>query len=251
MARADKSRFLENEPSSLEITVFYSLLFAIALMAYALFWFFFREYMIISFDTIWQPVGSLADAIGDVWPIFLWGFGATLILCVCLKSRKSIFHGMWHGWFKAVWVSCNAGLFEEMIYRWLYFSIALVLMPFFNVITFGFWHWVNVEVLLPVANWATFGILHSQLIDGNWIVGAAILSANSDFRDEHKHLGLLGYINSWYLGMIMFYLMFSFGLWSAIVVHILYDIAVFTAESMVSGYYSAKRHRQRSYLFGY
>lgn len=207
--------------------------------------------MIIDFDTIWQPVGSFADAISDVWPIFLWGFGVTFMISVYNRSRNSIFHGMWHGWFKAVWASCNAGLFEEMIYRWLYFSVALVLMPAFNVLTFGFWRWLNTEVLLPVANWATFGILQPQLIDGNWIIGAAILSANSDFRDEHKHLGLLGYMNSWYLGIIMFYLMFHYGLLSAIAVHILYDISVFTAESIVSGYYEAQYSRRRSYRFGY
>lgn len=251
MATSDRSQLLAEEPTSLEVTILYTFYFTFAIVVYYVFWLFWRDYIIISFDDIWEPVGAFSVALSEIWPIFIWGFGATFILSVIKKSENSIFSGMWQGWFKAVWVSFNAGFFEEMIYRWLYFSIALVLMPFFNVITFGFWRWLNVEVLLPVANWATFGILQPQLVDGNWIIGAAILSANSDFRDEHKHLGLLGFINSWYLGMIMFYLMFHYGLWTAIAIHILYDISVFTAESLVSGYYEAQCNRRRSYQFGY
>jgi hypothetical protein len=80
-----------------------------------------------------------------------------------------------------------------------------------------------------MADWATHGMLHDLLYyihpGHTWfVVGAAIVSISIRFRDGHIYLGLIGWINAWFLGMFMFYLTFQYGLLAAILVHILYDI---------------------------
>lgn len=72
----------------------------------------------------------------SVWFIFLWGGGMTLIMGFILinKPRRHfpgevLIHGMW--------ISLNAGVFEEIIFRWLRFAIAMIMLPFLNLITFG------------------------------------------------------------------------------------------------------------------
>lgn len=219
-------------------------LFSLQLLFYTFLWFFWRDYMFISFDQIWTTTSSAANAIDQVWFVFAWGTLATLVISVYGKGEKRLFQDPLTGFLKGLWLSINAGFFEEMIYRWLAFSTAMVLTPFLNWITFGLVHWLNVQVLLPVANWSTLGYLEPQLLSNNWVLGAAILTANASFRDEHKqHLGLLGYVNSWFGGMLMFYLMFHYGIWAAIAVHTVYDICVFSTESAVSTYYDAKNSR--------
>jgi hypothetical protein len=86
-------------------------------------------------------------------------------------------------------------------------------------------------VLSPIADFFTFGILHEQLSGADtWFVAAALLMANSQFRDGHKYQGLLGLVNSWFIGMYMFYLLFTYGLVAAIVVHLIYDLCIFAIE---------------------
>ncbi|HMO22056.1 MAG TPA: hypothetical protein PKC98_13950, partial [Candidatus Melainabacteria bacterium] len=54
-----------------------------------------------------------------------------------------------------------------------------------------------------------------------------LISANSRFRDGHKYQGFLGWVNSWFLGMVFFYMTLTYGLVAAIAVHFLYDMIIF------------------------
>ena len=124
------------------------------------------------------------------------------------------------------------------------------MLPFLNLITFGLLEWLYTNVLVPVANWATFGALSEFLFHpASWVVGAAIISANGFFRDGHKGNGFIGWVNSWFIGMVLFYLMLNYGLWTAIVAHILYDVVVFTAVAIATSWqptmYSARRYALR------
>jgi hypothetical protein len=87
---------------------------------------------------------------------------------------------------------------------------------------------IHLHIAGPVANWATLGGLEEYLFHpSGWLVGAAMLSANTKFRDGHKYQGLLGYLNSWFLGMFFFWLMLTFGLPVAILMHFAYDLLLF------------------------
>ena len=100
---------------------------------------------------------------------------------------------------------------------------------------FDLTEWIYVHWLVPLANWSTFHALQPQLMhSGSWVFGAAIVSASVSFRNAHKHLGFIGYVNSWFLGMVFFYLMFNYGLLTAIAAHFLYDAIIFTVEALLS-----------------
>lgn len=98
----------------------------------------------------------------------------------------------------------------------------------------GIPEWFHVHVWGPLANITTGGHLQEYLFHpSGFAVGAALLYSNAFFRDGHKHIGLFGYVNSWFLGMFFFYLMLNYGLPAAILVHFVYDLAVFTTNALI------------------
>jgi len=110
----------------------------------------------------------------------------------------------------------------------------------------GLLEWIHLNITAPIADWTTFGALHDQLYHpAGWLAGAAVLSANAGFRDGHKYQGILGYVNSWFLGMVFFWLMFTYGLLAAILVHFLYDLIIFAVTAGMKAV--ADRNAWRSY----
>ena len=98
----------------------------------------------------------------------------------------------------------------------------------------GLPEWFHMNVWGPFADLTTGGHLKDYIFHSTgFAVGAAMLTANSLFRDGHKYQGVFGYLNSWFIGMFLFYVMFTFGLPAAILVHFLYDVVVFTTGSVV------------------
>lgn len=84
------------------------------------------------------------------------------------------------------------------------------------------------EFLILVVRWTTLGFMDPVIFGGlaTPVMLYGFISANSMFRDGHKYQGLLGYINSWYMGMVFIYCTVMYGLLTAIVVHALYDIVI-------------------------
>jgi hypothetical protein len=94
--------------------------------------------------------------------------------------------------------------------------------------------WLYEWALFPMVDWVTMGYLTEYLYHPHsWAVGAAIIGANAAFRDGHKYQGLLGTINAWFLGMIFFWVVFTYGLFAAMVVHFLYDLAIFATVAFM------------------
>lgn len=130
-------------------------------------------------------------------------------------------------------VSVVAGLSEEIVFRWLLFLNAIWFLKLSNWMFFGWLGFGMVEhlylwVLAPVANFFTLGQMsHLFYHQAGWFVGAAMITANAKFRDGHMYLGFLGFVNSWFIGMYLFWVMFRYGLPAAILVHFLYDLFIF------------------------
>ena len=83
------------------------------------------------------------------------------------------------------------------------------------------------EILIPIANWTTFGMMEPILTDRSaplFLFG--IFAANIAFRNGHKYLGPIGFVNSWYIGMVMIYATVTYGILTAIVLHAVYDIII-------------------------
>ncbi len=136
--------------------------------------------------------------------------------------------------------SLQAGFFEELIYR----LLMPVIMAFVLLVSdwilggFVFGHGLTylifAKLWVPLADFLSFGLLSSQFTAVPWLVGAAIVSSNLQFRNGHKYQGWFGMLNSWYIGIYMFFLMFHCGIVVAIVAHALYDIILFVSEYLDS-----------------
>ena len=106
--------------------------------------------------------------------------------------------------------------------------LAILNWIFFGFAGLGLIELLQVHILGPIANWATLGLLERYIDNpANWLIGAALMSSNSMFRNGHRYLGWFGFINSWFIGMFMFYLLFKYGLVACIVVHFVYDLLIF------------------------
>lgn len=175
---------------------------------------------------------QIGAGIKAVWWIFLWGGGITFLHSIFTRnSRRENLEAEELFTFGTV-VSIFAGLLEEINFRWLVFLSGIIGVKitnffFFGFLGFGIPKWFFLHIMGPVVNFLTLGQLKEFLFHpAGWFVGAAILAANAKFREGHKYLGILGYFNSWFCGFVLFWLMFNYGLLTAIIVHFLYDFLI-------------------------
>lgn len=194
----------------------------------------------------WESRGSLDEGVARVWPIYVWAAGMTLLVgLIEIARRQPRDYEPGYLFVKGTFVSLCAGFFEEVLYRWLAFFAALSFIKFMNILTFGLFEWAYTTFLIPAANWVTFGILEPQLYGpSGWLFAAAVLSANYNFQEGHKYLGFFGWVNSWFIGMVMFFLVFNYGLWAAIVAHVVYDFCVFWTAAATSAFQPRNRYQR-------
>lgn len=194
----------------------------------------------ITSRSVWTVHGHLSEWLSISTPLFVWGFLVTLVLS--LSHRMSWRERQVHAGHKLVLgliVSIWAGVVEEVCFRWLIFLPAIATTKlsnwfFFGWAGFGISEWFHLNVWGPIADYTTGGYLHGDLFHvDSFAVGAALLYTNAMFRDGHKYLGIIGVLNSWFLGMFFFYLMLNYGLLSAILVHFAYDAIVFSTAALV------------------
>jgi len=186
--------------------------------------------------SFWATRGNIADWLLAAWPAFAYGIGVNIIVAyrdlkpaMLRKNAEGIMIG---GTLISLW----AGVMEEICFRWLIFLSTVFWIQVTNFLLLGFMGWGIPEhmflwVLRPIADFTTLGGLHDVLFSPlGWTIGAAMLAANSFFRDGHKYQGLKGWISSWFMGMFLFWIMFRFGLPVAILVHFLYDLFIFAVH---------------------
>lgn len=165
------------------------------------------------------------------WPFFLWGIVFSGISATIANDRER--EQDTEAFFLTdVIKSTIAGVFEEISFRWLIFYSAIAGALLSNWLIFGFAghgfeHWFHYTVQAPLANFVTLGLL-TNIFYGNlpWTVGAAMIYSNGKFRGGHTYQGIVGWVNSWFAGMFLFYLMFTYGLIASIIVHFLYDFFI-------------------------
>jgi len=176
----------------------------------------------------WNTMGGLTDWVISSWPVLAWGSAVTAVGCL-MTSNERWFNRNAETIFAARFVtSIRAGVFEEILYRWLIFLGSIVIAKMSNYFLFGFTAWFYLKFVASVANFFTFGALHNILFhEAGWAVGAGMLAANASFRNGHKYLGWFGFANSWFIGIFMFWLLFRYGLLACITIHFLYDALIF------------------------
>ena len=98
----------------------------------------------------------------------------------------------------------------------------LCLVPMFSY----FLYFSYIHLFNPIANIMMRKSMNEELYGYGPAVGVAIMIVNVEFRNGHASQGLLGMILTWFFGMIMFWMVFNFGLFAAILCHVLYDLAI-------------------------
>ena len=101
--------------------------------------------------------------------------------------------------------------------------VPAILLDLAIILLFSKWWYTG--VLFPITNFATLGKLGS-IFEMVWTVPAAMISVNWKFSSGHIYQGPIGWIHSWVMGMLMFWLMFNFGLFAAMLVHALFDMTL-------------------------
>jgi hypothetical protein len=192
----------------------------------------------IGFWDVWTVKGSMFEGLATVWFIFAWAIIINMLFYVKCIIRKDYRDAEPHKiFFGGIILSFFVGIFEEISYRWFRFFLAMFGLALLNACTWNIIKDLYVMFFMPLANWLTFGLLSPQMTNTNaWVLGAAIIMANGRFMEDHKYLGWLGYLNSWFIGMIFFFLMLNYGLLTAIVAHILYDACIFTTAAIGSAF---------------
>ncbi|MHA2279615.1 MAG: hypothetical protein ACXAC5_01805 [Promethearchaeota archaeon] len=185
------------------------------------------------FDTFefWKE-NQVLTGIKASWPIFLWGAAVTSIVAFSTRNKRSLNKKAEDILVGGVFVSAIAGVFEEMVFRWIIFlwgivGVKVVNFLFFGFLGFGLAQFIHNWIVGPIVNFVTFGKMQWLIFDMGWAVGASALAANAKFRTEHAYLGVFGLLNSWIIGFFLFWVMFTYGLLAAITVHFLYDLFIF------------------------
>lgn len=225
-----------------------------ALLVLGVVYAFFSSYMPFGFLHFWKSSGTVSDWFMAGLPFFGWALGVNMLF----YFRKS------PGAFGEIGspgemlssgfiLSLIVGLYEEVCARWLIFFSAIIGVKISNFILLGFIDFGLVElfhnyVVGPLANFTTFGYLKEWIFHpDSWAIGAGMLLANATFRDGHAYQGLFGWLNSWFIGMFLFWIMFTYGLWAAIFVHFMYDFMIFGVFSSIVALFKHDPLRNRSW----
>ncbi len=183
----------------------------------------------------WRIRGGAGEWLYSAWPIFAWAAGVTIFIQI-MNRNELLHHSATDIAIGGTVTSIIAGVGEEICFRWLFFLDAIVSVKIANFLFFGFLGFglpelFHTNIWGPIANLTTLHYLEPYLFHTTgWAVGAALLSTNAFFRDGHKYQGPIGYINSWFIGMFLFWLMFRYGLLAAILVHFAYDFLIGVIE---------------------
>lgn len=196
--------------------------------------------MLIQFSAFLHS-GLDVDGLRKVWFMFAW-IGVVSAIHIAAKQREpSGSRSRWSLLGIVLTISLLVGIVEEVIYRCFIFFSMMVVLTFCNTVTSGLVQWFYVQVSIPIANALTFQVLRPELLNSNWIVGAAILSANAIFAGAHVNsrntfkLNAISVLNAWVIGMVLFYLVFNYGLFTAIAAHVLYDALVLSTLVLAHG----------------
>ncbi len=198
----------------------------------------------------WHCQYPLIEGVKAAMPLFYWGV-LLKTLDITFRSDSSnreiaenITPAQLLG--GGILMSVFAGVFEEISFRWIMFFDSIVANKLINYLLLGFMDhgivkWLFLHWGAPITNWVTFDLFYSYIHNPlGWSVGAAMIAINATFRDGHKYQGPIGWLNSWYVGFFLFWIMFNYGLLNAIIAHAIYDLLVTGEEFLYFSYYCRK-----------
>lgn len=171
--------------------------------------FFYLIFIFKGYDALysWLQTMSLTNAILGLqwWAVIIILVVANLIGVICAGVLKEV-------------DGCLAKAIAIIV------GTAVILIDLMIIVSVT--KWLYTAAIIPFIDIVTLGKLTTQLYQYGWFVGAALISSNWQFGQGHTYQGCLGWLNSWIIGMLMFYFVFNFGLLFAMAIHALYDIVI-------------------------
>ncbi len=189
---------------------------------------------------VWFWEGSLGEMFRTLWPLFALGFGLNLVMMSLTTNPPGIDASELP--VKGFFVSLQAGILEEIVFRWIWLYAMMALVWVIDAVFGG-----AISRMLTTYEiynrWIAF--LLQDNVDvwtkpGAWTVGMAVLLSNWKFQEGHLYQGPMGFVFSGIGGIVFFRAMFSFGLPLAMLAHVLFDIMVFlmvTADVIIEQEY--------------
>ena len=177
----------------------------------------------------WNPYGLLM-----AWPILLWATAWAIANSITGRYDQTLKEARTRILSRAVWISIQIGFWEELIYRYLSFGIAMIVLPLVDWITRGVTRWVFESFLMPATHLMTFGALEGQILTTPWTVGAGIITANLVFVAAHVYTGhsIISCVNAWFVGLVLFWLALHYGLITSMVAHSVYDAVLLLTQAL-------------------
>ena len=177
----------------------------------------------------WNPYGLLM-----AWPILLWATAWAIANSITGRYDQALKEARTRILSRAVWTSIQIGFWEELIYRYLSFGIAMIVLPLVDWITRGVTRWVFESFLMPATHLMTFGALEGQILTTPWTVGAGIITANLVFVAAHVYTGhsIISCVNAWFVGLVLFWLALHYGLITSMVAHSVYDAVLLLTQAL-------------------
>lgn len=178
----------------------------------------------------WNLKGSVVEVLKTSWLLFVWAILINLVQLTRVRNRPGLIKNAKQALSIGIQACLWAGIVEEVVFRWIVFYFQIIAYQLVNFFLLGFTgtgilEWIQLHISGPIVNFLTLGFLQQQLLGKlGWSVGAAMISSNRQFGNVHLYQGPLGWLNSWVIGMFLFFLMFEYGLFAAMLVHFLYDL---------------------------
>lgn len=133
--------------------------------------------------------------------------------------------GCWHVLLK--------GVMGELGFRWFFFYAGMIGVSVANYLLLGFAGYNLLQMLFtsivfPAADFVTLHMLHTYLFQLPWTVGASMILTALPWwpRKHYLKYAVPTFLLTWWPGMFFFLLMLQYGLFTAILVRLVYEIMI-------------------------
>lgn len=195
----------------------------------------FAEFELFEF---WHTKGHFTAWFASIWFIFIWAVVGTT--AGCLRCTYDEDYNPEEAYIENLLSSLRSGIFEEALFRWSGFLLAITVANLANKASMDLYNHPLIEkiqltVLGPATNFMSFDTMQDYLVNPeNWTIGAGIVLSNAVFFFLHRQNGILNMINSWFMGLIFFFLLLTYGLIAAMAVHVVFNAVCSTVEYVVA-----------------
>ncbi|QBD78935.1 hypothetical protein EPA93_24305 [Ktedonosporobacter rubrisoli] len=234
-------------------------LVALSFLPVLIFW---RSLVPFNIFGYWFWHGTFPQVLASSWPIFAWGIPAFIIMISKLGPTPIYRIGLDRYTGQQLLIVDNEGfarivlpgeepspmlglgqilwlgIGEEIIYRWMTLPVIIVLLSALNFLLSGLLAWLYLHILGPIIDFVTFGSLHSILFHNGWgwLVGMAVILVSGNALPRVYGRLYASWLVFWPVKLYLFLLMFQYGLFVAMLVHMLFEFLLFLISSFNSGY---------------